>query len=285
MHLDPSIKRFYRENGAALVKGAFTPEHLELLARGIERNIQHPSEESYTRYEVEQGHGAFIYDYGCHPWIPEYIEFAKTSGLAKMAAELLDSQRVCFFDDSYFIKESGSQVPAPWHHDFTYYQIEGEIVVAWIPLDPHGEFETLRMVAGSHRWGREFLPVNFDPAADPAPTEISARSYEPVPDIDGGDFEILAWEVEPGDCVFFHGLTLHGSRGNPTQREQRRFSCRFLDESAVYAPRAGYPWGDGKANSNVRPGQRLSDDPEIFPVLWEGDASYPTPGGLLSSSQ
>jgi ectoine hydroxylase-related dioxygenase (phytanoyl-CoA dioxygenase family) len=111
--------------------------------------------------------------------------------------------------------------------------------------------------------------VSFDPNGEPAPTAVSEESYDPIPDIDGGEFEILAWEVEPGDCVFFDGLTLHGSRGNPTQHEQRRFNCRFVDERSVYTPRPNYPWGNGKANSNVRPGQRLSEDPRIFPVLWE----------------
>lgn len=270
MAFDPTIKQFYCDNGAALVKGCFTSEQLELLARGVDRNIEHPSKESYTRFDSGgDGHGAFIYDYGCHPWIPEYTEFARTSGLAAMAAELLSSRRVCFFDDSYFIKQAGSEIPAPWHHDHTYYQIEGEILVAWVPLDRHAEYETLRLVAGSHRWGKNFLPVNFDPDSDPVPTASAAKAYDPIPDIDAGNFEILAWDVEPGDCVFFNGLTLHSSRGNPTQHEQRRFNCRFLDASAVYAPREGYPWGDGKASANLQPGQRLSEDPKIFPVLWE----------------
>ena len=86
MHFDPAIKQVYRENGAVLIKGAFSAEHLGLLARGVERNISHPSEESYHRYGGEEDRGAFIYDYGCHPWIPEYIEFARSSGLAEVAA-------------------------------------------------------------------------------------------------------------------------------------------------------------------------------------------------------
>jgi len=275
VHLDPTVKRSYREDGGALVKGAFAPELLDLLARGIERNIEYPSEDSYHRFDGEGGRGAFIYDYGCHRWISEYIDFAKTSGLAAAAAQLLSSQRVCFFDDSYFIKQAISEHSAPWHHDFTYYEIEGEILVAWIPIDPHGEYETLRLVAGSHRWGKQFMPVDFDPKLDAESRQNALKSYDPIPDIDAGDYDILAWEVEPGDCVFFNGLTLHSSRGNPTQQAQRRFNCRFVDESAIYSPRAGYPWGEGKANSNVEPGQRVSDDSESFPVLWDGNSTRP----------
>jgi ectoine hydroxylase-related dioxygenase (phytanoyl-CoA dioxygenase family) len=269
MRFDPGVNQLYRKNGAVLMRGVFVYDDLELLARGIERNIERPSQDSFHRFDGKNGRGAFIYDYGCHSWIPEYTEFVRTSGLAEMAARMLSSQRVCFFDDSYFIKEAGSKHPAPWHHDFTYYEIDGEILVAWIPLDPHGEYETLRLVAGSHRWGKRFRPAAFDP--DPGATEAKdeSGSYDPLPDLDGGKYEILAWDVEPGDCVFFNGLTLHSSLGNPTTRDQRRFNCRFIDESVVYLPRPDHPWGDGKANANLKPGQRLSDDPNCFPILWE----------------
>jgi len=267
--LDPAVADRYREQGAVLLKGAVSPEHLKLLARGIERNIDNPSQDSYHRFDGEEGRGAFVYDYGCHSWIPEYIEFAKVSGLAETAARLLSSRRVCFFDDSYFLKQPGSNVPSPWHHDYTYYEIEGEILVAWIPLDPHDEYETLRLAAGSHRWGKRFDPIQFDSDQKSTSAEHAPSSYDPIPDIDGGEYEILAWEVEPGDCIFFNGLTLHGSRGNPTSRTQRRFNCRFVDEGATYAPRSDYPWGDGKANADLQPGQRLSEDPEQFPTLWE----------------
>jgi ectoine hydroxylase-related dioxygenase (phytanoyl-CoA dioxygenase family) len=273
VRLDPVIEHSYREQGAALLKGAFTLPQLELLQAGIQRNIENPSKNSYHRFAGREAGGDFFYDYGCHRWIPEYVEFVKGSGLAAMAAELLSSQRICFFDDSYFVKQSGSELPAPWHHDFSYYEIEGEMLVAWVPIDPHGESETLRFVAGSHRWGKLFLPVPFDPREQAAPDTTTPPAYDPLPDIAGGDFEILAWAVEPGDCVFFNGLTLHSTRGNATIRDQRRFSGRFIDESAVYTPRAGYPLSDGKANANVEPGQRLCEDPENVPVVWDARAT------------
>ena len=67
---------------------------------------------------------------------------------------------------------------------------------------------------------------------------------------------ILAWAVEPGDCILFDGRTLHSTDRNETDRDQRRFSARFIDESAIYTPRADYPLGDGKANAKLEPGTR-----------------------------
>ena len=60
---------------------------------------------------------------------------------------------------------------------------------------------------------------------------------EDVPDIeaDRSAHEILGWELEPGDAVAFHMLTLHQAGGSPTLR--RAFSVRVLGDDATYAPR------------------------------------------------
>jgi hypothetical protein len=280
LHLDPATTEFYHEKGAALQRGAFTPEQLEILTRGVAKNRENPSKASYRSFEDEDWQGAFQYDYGCHSRVPEYAEFVETSGLAEAVAGLLSSQRLCSFDEGYFVKQAGCAVPAPWHHDFSYYQIEGDFAVAWVPLDPHGEQETLRMVAGSHRWGREFTSAAFDPNYPFAADASASRSIAAIPDIDAGEYEILAWEVEHGDCVLFNGLTLHASRGNPTQRDQRRFSCRFIDEGATYVPRGGDSRGIGARgvgidDSTLQPGQCVSEDSRSFPVVWQADSTKP----------
>ena len=261
-------KKSFREQGALLLREAFPRELLSLLERGIAKNIDQPSRDAFHRFEGVGDQGDFTYDYGSHGWIPEYLEFAQVSGIARLAAGLLDVKRVCFFDDSYFIKQAHCAHPAPWHHDFTYYEIDGQIVVAWVPLDPHGKHETLRLASGSHAWGSRHAPFGFDPRGDPK-QGIDVSAYDPLPDLESGEYEILEWEVGPGDCIFFDGLTLHGSRGNPTARDLRRFNCRFVGEDARYRKSPIYPFGDGKANADLQDGQRLCEDPSCFPVAWE----------------
>ena len=48
---------------------------------------------------------------------------------------------------------------------------------------------------------------------------------------------MLGWELEPGDAVAFHMLTLHGSAGSVARR--RAFSARFIGDDVRHAPR---PW-------------------------------------------
>ena len=60
-------------------------------------------------------------------------------------------------------------------------------------------------------------------------------------DVEGqsGQNPQLAWDLEPGDAVAFHMLTLHASGGvNPKQR-RRVFSARYLGDDARHAIR---PW-------------------------------------------
>jgi ectoine hydroxylase-related dioxygenase (phytanoyl-CoA dioxygenase family) len=46
---------------------------------------------------------------------------------------------------------------------------------------------------------------------------------------------VIGWELEPGDAVFFHALTLHRSAGSAKRR--RVVSFRFLGDDATHAPR------------------------------------------------
>jgi hypothetical protein len=144
MILSSALEDSYREQGAALVKDVFSADDLALLARGVQKNVEQPSPTSFYRFGGEAGRGAYTLDYGCHRWVPEYVEFAATSSLSKIAAQLLQSQRVC-----------------------------------------------------------------------------------------------------------------------------------FVDETATYQPNPDYPFDDGKVNAKLQPGQRLSEDPECFPALWEAKPARP----------
>ena len=68
----------------------------------------------------------------------------------------------------------------------------------------------VRFVRGSHRWGRLFYPRVFLDGADFNTTDAG---LEPVPDIDAHpqDYDILAWDLEPGDVIAFGFRTLHGT--------------------------------------------------------------------------
>ena len=99
-----------------------------------------------------------------------------------------------------------------------------------------------------------------------------AGSLREVPDIDGtepGQHKILQWELQPGDAIAFHMLTLHASGGSFARR--RAFSVRVVGDDCVHAPRSWRtsPEFDGLA-AELPAGAPLEHP--LFPLLWPRDA-------------
>jgi ectoine hydroxylase-related dioxygenase (phytanoyl-CoA dioxygenase family) len=254
----------FRRDGAVCVRRAFSRGHLAPLEHGIEHNLAQPSDRALVASEPDDP-GRFVEDFCNWQRIPEYERFIRESPAAEIAAALMGSTRVRLFHDHLLVKEPGTRQPTPWHQDQPYYNVEGRQVCSmWLPLDPVDRASTLEFVAGSHL-GPWLMPRTF---MDNQAKWFPEGSLEDLPDVDGnrGAFTILAWELEPGDAVFFHMLTLHAAGG--ATRRRRAFSVRFLGDDATHAPR---PW----KTSPQFPGltdelpEGVPMDHPLFPVLWK----------------
>jgi ectoine hydroxylase-related dioxygenase (phytanoyl-CoA dioxygenase family) len=87
-----------------------------------------------------------------------------------------------------------------------------------------------------------------------------------MPDIDQGDFNILAPELALGDALLFNFKTVHGAPGNQTCNRRRAFSTRFMGDDVRYVDRGGAtsPPFDG---INLKTGDKMRED--WFPVVWQ----------------
>ena len=90
-----------------------------------------------------------------------------------------------------------------------------------------------------------------------------------LPNIDAARdaFPILGWELQPGDAVCFHMLTLHGARGVTGTHRRRVFSVRFLGDDIRHAPRR---WRTSPEFPGLReqlPAGAPMNHP-LFPELW-----------------
>ena len=184
----------------------------------------------------------------------------------------MQSEQAIFYHEHVLVKEPGATKESPWHHDQPYYPVDGrQICSIWMPLDPVPVAASLRFVKGSHAWGRTFLPRKFATALNYQlkDSEVAGdtASFETVPDIDGEPdrYQILCWGLEPGDCVVFHGMTLHGAAGNVSLTTSRRvLSTRWVGDDARFAQR---PWETSPPISGgLRPGDLMAC--AAFPVIW-----------------
>lgn len=108
------------------------------------------------------------------------------------------------------------------------------------------------------------------------PTKFTGDSYVrdgdkmvPMPDIDAdrSNYDIKSWQLEPGDCIAFHFLTVHGAPENLSAHRRRAFSARLLGDDATFVIRGGemsppFPGLDKR----LAVGEPM--DAEEFPVIY-----------------
>ena len=150
----------------------------------------------------------------------------------------MQSPTVRLYHDHLLVKEPGTRQRTPWHQDQPYYNIDGmQNISMWIPVDPVSRAATLEFVAGSHK-GPWLMPHTF---MDNQAKWFPEGSLQDLPNVeaDRAAFPIVGWEIEPGDVVCFHMLTLHAAGGVEGTNRRRVFSVRFLGDDTRHAPR---PW-------------------------------------------
>ena len=263
---DSDVAIFDRD-GAVCLRGVFEPQWLNLIAEGLEHALAEPG--PYSRKpSPEDDPGQFFTDYYMWRRIPALRRFALESPAGAVAARLLGARQVNFFFDGLFIKEPGTLTHSHWHQDQPSYSVDGwQVVVIWTPIDPVAKESALELVRGSHRWGKWFLPEYF--SGDQRNHDPTDSHYAPLPNIDSdrARYEILSWDMQPGDCVAFHAMMLHGSQGNHSKALRRRaLSTTWLGDDAVFGSRPFEP-DPVIEGHHFEPGERL-DVEAVFPQVW-----------------
>jgi ectoine hydroxylase-related dioxygenase (phytanoyl-CoA dioxygenase family) len=257
----------YRADGAVCLRGLVDADWIALLAQGVERDKADPG--PMARHNTPDGApGEFFVDFCLWRRHDEFRRFAFDSPAAGVAARMMGSRRVNFYHDHLLVKEPGTLEVTPWHQDQPYYPVDGaQVCSIWLPLDPVPLDICPEFLKGSHRWGRWFQPRYFKQTAAPE-LEIEDNPFEPMPDIEAerDRHDFLSWELEPGDCILFHALTVHGAPANPHTTSRRRgFATRWLGDDATYAARVGQTSPPIEGHG-LEPGDPMHCD--AFPRVW-----------------
>ena len=75
---------------------------------------------------------------------------------------------------------------------------------------------SLQFVRGSHAAGKVYRPIPFGNDGGSSEFLGQNKSLDLMPDIDAApdDFELLCWDVVPGDVIVFGGEVIHGASDN-----------------------------------------------------------------------
>ena len=253
----------YKKDGAILIKGLLNNLEVKILQEGIDCNMANPSSLSKIA-SSKNDPGWFFEDFCTWKKNKAYQRIIFKSHISKVAARLMCSKQVRLYHDHILVKKSGTEQMTPWHQDQPYYNIAGQQSVSfWIPVDPVPHESSLNFVSGSHK-GKWFLPRTF---LDKEAKWFPVGSLEEPPDISNNlsKYKILSWEMEPGDALAFHMLTLHSGAGSKNLR--RVFSVRFLGDDIRHAPRNWKTSPEFPKLSNDLP-VGVPMEHKLFPVTW-----------------
>ena len=110
------------------------------------------------------------------------------------------------------------------HQDYRFMSGDTECFTVWIPLhDCPTDLGPLQILEGSHRFG----PLNHDDANLHVPEIPTGAALE-------GDW--VGGQINAGDVLIFHSLTVHAASPNRSNRLRISLDCRFQDYGRAINP-------------------------------------------------
>lgn len=262
---DDDVAAFERD-GVVCLRRVFDARWCELL-REAALEAMNSGRGRVREPALEPGQGRFYSSVYQSDHDARFARLRDASPAPEVAARLMRSDRIRFFYDQLFIKAPGTAAPTPWHNDLPFWPFRGnDLISLWIALAPVSrETSGVQYVAGSHRWNKMFRAVT--PDYDP---RFMDESLEVCPDYGAGtqeDVRVLSWDMQPGDVLCHHPLTVHGAAGNASPTQWRiGLSIRYLGTDVRWDPR---PHTMAlRRDPGVAPGAYPADDLALPPV-WE----------------
>ncbi len=261
----------YARDGVVCLRDILESAWIERMRRAVDRVTRSPGPMRESYYPDRPGD--FFSEKFLWTFDADFRAYVFESPAAGAVAALLESQKLNIFFDQILVKEPGTDAPSPWHQDLNFWPFEGSQVASlWMPLDTVDlESGTLEFVRGSHLWHDQpmeralvFGKTDHQPAA--TAEEAGDEAAVPQPDIeaDRGAYDIVTFELAPGDAVVFSALILHSAPGNRSARRRRAISTRWTGDDVRYRRRP--IMAELIRDPGLEPGDAL--DCELFPVVW-----------------
>lgn len=264
----------YATNGVTCIRGGFGPEWIEKLTNGLSKSMAAPSDRGRI-WDKDSAGRTMFFDAQVWQSIPEYRDFIENSPIAEIVGRAMGVSLLNFYYDAVFVRTPGNQFRTPFHQDEPFWSVKGfDCSSAWMPLVPVEKRSALEFVKGSHRWTEKFAQTNFGALTqdDRDDVQYDAGDSVPFPDIEGNrdSYEILSWDMEPGDIALFNARMIHGGSGllRP-ERDLKVFNTQWLGDDVRVHFR---PEGMDPDHSEIMTGLGLKHDDrigtDVYPELW-----------------
>ncbi|MEH2268286.1 MAG: phytanoyl-CoA dioxygenase family protein [Nostoc sp.] len=210
----------FERDGVICVKNVLDNIWVERMRAAVDKNVLIPGPlevKGIPRAEGRVEHASSL-------WLTDtdFRALAFESPLVTLAAQVLKSEKLNFLADGFFVKKPKANSRVGWHNDLPYWPIQGwQCCKIWLALDSVNQGNgRLEYIKASHRWGKE-LREGSNPSwfAEPQPHEI------------------LSWDMEPGDCLVHHFLTIHHSVTNISSTQRRAVVTNWTGDDVTYYQR------------------------------------------------
>ncbi len=223
---------FYRENGYLPGVRILTDEQVDALNEELAELMKpdHPGHSLYYEFHTNEASdpsrvlfhalGAWRISVGFHDilWHPAFT----------VPASQLIGGSVRFWHDQLFCKPPKHGGVVAWHQDYSYWTrtIPLNHLTCWIGLDDSTtENGCLHYVPSSHNW--DLLPITG--LADDMDAVQSVLNDKQKEEFD----KRVPVELKKGECSFHHGLTMHGSYENNSERPRRATVINVFKDGTI----------------------------------------------------
>ncbi len=228
---DRQIARFH-EQGYLAIQRAFTPQQIESAGQAMWDLIDGKSQdfkgilaEAAKRGQFSELTGEARRDSVRKIW--KFVDhdtrlndLAHDPNILSVLSRMMNDTPV-LFQDMGLIKPPHIGREKPWHQDCAYfnYPVGTTVVGVWIAIDAATEENgCLHIIPGSHREG-------------PIP-HFRRRDWQ-ICDTDVAVPRNVTVPLDPGGCLFWHGMTHHGSPTNQSAHRRRALQYHYRPESTV----------------------------------------------------
>lgn len=207
------IRSFFNENGYYVARGVFGPARVQVLERAFDRIVRqltrggelNSAQWSGERQKRDGGGKSMItHTHNVQSYSADWLQAIQDRKLLDVAEAILGPD-IMLHHTKLFQKPTENGMPFTMHQDWSYFpSVKDSMIAAVIHVSPATDrMGCLRVYPGSHKLGRVAHTGGQEECAflDQYPLEGAT----PL-------------EAEPGDVVFFHYFTLHGSKHNRSRR-------------------------------------------------------------------
>jgi len=252
---------FYQQNRYIKLKQVLNKETLEFFNTAITARVNKMNTVTASIAERSTYGKAFLqlFNLWREDEVVKQLIFSKR--LAKIAADLMQTQGIRLYHDQALFKEGGGGI-TPWHADQYYWPLETDkTVTAWIPLQATPlQLGPLEFSAGSHQVieGRE-LEIG-----DESETAMQQR-------LRVTDFKHVIEPFDAGEISFHSGWVFHRAGKNTTDQMRKVMTIIYMDRDM----KLKQPENNNQVNdwNTWCPGATVGEviDSPINPVLFSRD--------------